>query len=446
MIDAPALDTWNAVLGDLQLQVTRPTYETWLRDTAGIRLQEHLLTVEVPTPFAMEWLERRMYHLIQTTAQKVIGRPVDIHFQVGDAIPHNGRGESGPARQKPLLGNPQMYNLNTKYTFNTFVVGPSNRLSYSAARAAAESQGQTYSPLFLYSGVGLGKTHLLHAIAHTCVERDLRFLYVTCEQFTNEFIAAIRNRTTEEFRGRYKSLDMLLIDDIQFISGKEQTQEAFFHIFNDLHTADKPVVLTSDRPPKALSMLEDRLSSRFQWGLIADIQPPDLETRMAILRTKADQMQMNVDDTVIEYVAKKVQKNVRELEGSLNGIAALARLMSSPVTLSLAAEVISNLAPDRSRRSVDPEKIIEEVTLRFRVGREDLMGTSRKKNFVRARHVAMYLLKEELGMRDTQIGRLVGGRDHSTVISAVGKVNYNINVDPQLRRDVLAIKEALFSE
>ena len=446
MQDAPALDTWNAVLGDLQLQVPRPTYETWLRDTSGLQLNESLLTVEVPTPFAMEWLERRMYHLIQTTAQKVIGRPVEVHFQVGDAVTYYGRGESGPNGQRPLLGNPQAYNLNAKYTFNTFVVGPSNRLPYSAARAAAEAKGQTYSPLFIYSGVGLGKTHLLTAIAHTCIERDLRFLYVTCEQFTNEFIAAIRNRTTEEFRSRYKSLDMLLIDDIQFISGKEQTQEAFFHIFNDLHSADKLVILTSDRPPKALSLLEDRLSSRFQWGLIADIQPPDLETRMAILRTKAEQMQMDIDDTIIEYVAKKVQKNVRELEGSLNRIAALARLTSSPITLALATEAIADLAPDWSRRSVEPDKIIEEVTLRFRVGREDLMGASRKKNFVRARHVAMYLLKEELGMRDTQIGRLIGGRDHSTVISAVGKINYGINVDTQLRRDVLAVKEALFTE
>ena len=448
MADAPALDTWRAVLGDLQLQVTRPTYETWLKDTEGLFFTDHLLTVEVPTPFAVEWLERRMYHLIQATAQKVTGHPIDVQFQVGRATAHFSKGGSPDMDgRRPLASESHRgQNLNAKYTFDTFVVGPSNRLSYSAARAAAEAQGQAYSPLFLYSGVGLGKTHLLHAIAHTSVARGLHFLYVTCEQFTNEFISAIRNRTTEEFRGKYRSLDMLLIDDIQFISGKEQTQEVFFHTFNDLHSSNKLVVLTSDRPPKALSLLEDRLSSRFQWGLIADIQPPDLETRMAILRSKADQMRLILDDQIIEFVAKKVQKNVRELEGSLNGIAALARLADSPVTLDVAAKAIADLMPDRARRSIEPGKIIAEVADKFKVTREDLIGATRKKRFVRARHVAMYLMHEELGMGDTEIGRLMGDRDHSTVINAVGKVNYQINVDPQLRQEVLSLKESLLTE
>ena len=448
MAETPALDTWNAVLGDLQLQVTRPTYETWLKDTEGLFFNDHLLTVEVPTPFAVEWLERRMYHLIQATAQKVTGYPIDVQFQVGRVSAHHGKdGSLEMEGRRPLESSShRTHSLNGKYTFDTFVVGPSNRLPYSAARAAAEAQGQAYSPLFLYSGVGLGKTHLLHAIAHTCVARGLHFLYVTCEQFTNEFISAIRNRTTEEFRGRYRSLNMLLIDDIQFISGKEQTQEVFFHTFNDLHSSNKLVVLTSDRPPKALSLLEDRLSSRFQWGLIADIQPPDLETRMAILRSKADQMRLTIDDQVIEFVAKKVQKNVRELEGSLNGIAALARLTESAVTLDLAAKAIADLMPDRARRSIDPSKIIAEVSAKFKVTPEDLMGATRKKKFVRARHVAMYLMHEEIGMKDTEIGRLMGDRDHSTVINAVGRVNYQINVDAQLRQEVLSLKDSLLTE
>ena len=446
MGDAQAMDTWRAILGDLQLQVTKPIYETWLKDTEGLSLTDGHLAVGVPTPFAIEWLERRMYHLIRQTVHKVTDRPIEVRFQVGTGL----SSQEGDDSSSSFGGQPPRSALqasasaiNGKYTFDTFVVGPSNRLPYSAARAVAEAPGQAYQPLFIYSGVGLGKTHLLHAIGHTCASRALRFIYVTCEQFTNEFIAAIRHRTTEEFRNRFRNVELFLIDDIQFIIGKEQTQEVFFHTFNDLHISNRQVVLTSDRPPKALSLLEDRLRSRFEWGLIADIQPPDLETRMAILRTKAEQMEVALEDDIVEYVAKKVQKNVRELEGSLNRIVALAQLGSTPITLELASKAIADLMPEQSRRTVSPEKIIDEVIKRFRVSSNDLLGPSRKKGIVQARHVAMYLLHEELGMRDTEIGRLIGGRDHSTIIKAVGKINYEINVDTQLRQDVLAIKEAV---
>ena len=448
MGDAQAIDTWKAVLGELQLQVTRPIYETWLKDTEGLSFTNNLLTVGVSTPFAVEWLERRMYQLIQKTVHKVTNSPLDVQFQVRSGTPSDGGGDFPAAEdQRPpkhTLQTPS-WAPNGKYTFSSFVVGPSNRLPYSAAWAVGEATGQSYNPLFIYSGVGLGKTHLLHAICHTCIARKLRFIYVTCEQFTNEFIAAIRDRTTEEFRARYRSVETLMIDDIQFISGKEQTQESFFHTFNDLHNSNRQVVMASDRPPKAMPLLEDRLRSRFEWGLIADIQPPDLETRMAILRTKAEQIGVALADSIIEYVAKKVQKNVRELEGSLNRIAALAQLTDSPITQQLASQAIEDFMQDLSRRSVDPDKIIDEVTRRFRVSRDDLVGASRKKEIVRARHVAMYLLHEELGMKDTEIGRLLGGRAHSTIINAVGKVNYEINVDAHLRQNVLSIKESIFS-
>ena len=447
MANGEATELWKAVLGELQLQVTRPIYETWLKDTEGLLMSDDLLTVGVPTPFAIEWLERRMYQVIQQTSQKVTGRALEVRFQVGSTMSTEGDNESFITYNQETPGptfTPTTSRLNGKYAFNNFVVGPSNQLPYTAARAVADAPGQSYNPLFIYSGVGLGKTHLLHAIGHICVSRGWSLIYTTCEQFTNEFIASIRNRTTEEFRAKYRSLDILLIDDIQFIAGKEQTQEVFFHTFNALHSSNKHVVLTSDRPPKAMSLLEDRLRSRFEWGLIADIQPPDLETRMAILRSKADRMAVTLDDNVIEYVAKKVQKNVRDLEGSLNRMVALAQLPNNPITLELASRAIADFMPDRSRRSVDPEKIIEEVTNQYRVTKEDLFGSSRKKQIVRARHVVMYLLHEEMGMKDTEIGRLMGGRSHSTVINAVGKVNYEINVDAHLRQDVLAIKEAIF--
>ena len=447
MGDLRATDTWTAVLGELQLQVTRPTYDTWLRDTKGLSFTDDLLTVGVPTPFAVEWLERRMYQLVQRTAQKVTSLPVEILFQVGSATAVNGDDQisrdDGPPPRRTV--QPLANKLNGKYTFSNFVEGPSNRLPYSAARAVAESPGRSYNPLFIYSGVGLGKTHLLHAIGHSCVRRRLSFIYATCEQFTNEFISAIRTRTTEDFRARYRSVEVLLIDDIHFISGKEQTQEGFFHTFNDLHISNRQVVLASDRPPKALSLLEDRLRSRFEWGLIADIQPPDLETRMAILRSKAEQMEVSLDDRVLEYIAQKVRNNVRELEGSLNHMKALAPVTGCPITLDLAAEAITHFVHDSSLRSVDPDNIMSEVSAWFKVSKGDLIGRSRKKEIVRARHVAMYLLHEELRMKDTEIGRLMGGRDHSTVISAVGKLNHQLSLDPLLRHDVQGAKEAIFT-
>ena len=441
------VDTWKAVLGQLELQVTRPIYETWLKDTHGLSLTDDLMSVGVPAPFAVEWLERRMHQLIHRTVQRVTGQPKEIRFQVDGAGAHdtNNQINNGSHQRATVSCQRWVSSINAKYTFDNFVVGPCNRLAYSAARAICESIGRSYNPLFIYSGVGLGKTHLLNAIGHTCVARGVSFIYATCEQFTNEFVAAIRSRTNEEFRNKYRGVDVLMIDDVQFIRGKEQTQEDFFHTINDLHSSNRQVVLTSDRPPKAMSLLEDRLRSRFEWGLIADIQPPDLETRVAILRTKAEQMGLVVEDTIIEYVAKKVQKNVRDLEGSLNHIEALAQFTNNPVTLDLTARAISDYMPDRCRTSEDTEKIVAEVARGFRVSTEAILGTSRKKEIVTARHVAMYLLSEELDMRDTDIGRLLGGRDHSTVISAVARVTYRINVDSQLRQTVLDLKEALFA-
>ena len=448
MEDVSAIDVWRAVLGDLQIQVARPIYETWLKDTEGVLFADNLLTVAVPTPFAIEWLERRMYQLILKTARRVSTQPLEVRFQVRDPIPHDGGEELtavGDHRLATRTFPSSAGVLNRRYNFSSFVVGPSNRLPYAAAQAVSDAPGQSYNPLFMYSGVGLGKTHLLHAIGHACVSRGLRCMYVTSEQFTNEFIASIRGRTTQEFRAKYRGVEVLLIDDIQFISGKEQTQEGFFHTFNDLHNANRQVVLTSDRPPKALSLLEERLRSRFEWGLIADIQPPDLETRMTILRTKAEHMKVALDDQVIDYVAKNVHSNVRELEGSLNRVVALARLCDSPISLELASKAIANFIPDPSNRSVDPDIILREVSRRFRVSNEDLPGASRKKTIVQARHVAIHLLHEELGMRDTEIGRLLGGRAHSTISNAVEKINHGMNVNTQLRQDILAIKDAIFS-
>jgi chromosomal replication initiator protein len=489
MKELSAREVWRAVLGELQLQLPKPTFETWLKQTEGIGYDDSRFVVEAPTPFAIAWLERRMYQAIQKTLEKVTGRLLDIQFRVKsggpvateksveEEIPRSPPlrkgGGSGPslvtggeidaslaaegegnlisanevAASPPLprVGGGNPFAFNPRYTFQSFVVGPSNRLAYSAARAVADGPGQGYNPLFLYSGVGLGKTHLLYAIGQTCASKGMSVLYVSSEQFTNEFISAIRNRTTEEFRNRYRSVEVLLIDDVQFMSGKEQTQEGFFHTFNDLHNSGHQIVLTSDRPPKALALLEDRLRSRFEWGLIADIQSPALETRMAILASKAEELQVSLDESIIELIAKRVQKNVRELEGSLNRLVAYSQLMSVPITLDSTSRILDDLSADTARHAIDPERIIEEVSHHYKVSGQELLGKGRTKKVAQARQVVMYLLMYELEMSPTQVGRLLGGRDHATVIHGAGKINGEINEDSQLRQDVLTIKEAIFT-
>ena len=458
MTESTAREVWRAVLGDLQSQLPRPTFETWLKPTDGVAYDDHTFVVEVPNAFAVEWLERRMFQALQKTLQKVSGREFELQLKVKAAdnfyavdptVP--GQNQGDPSRNQAVSATPtaaplfEMRSFNPKYTFDSFVAGPSNRLALSASQAVAESPGQAYNPLFLYSGAGLGKTHLLQAIGRTCASRGMSVLYVTSEQFTNEFITAIRNRTTEDFRGRYRSVQVLLIDDVQFLSGKEQTHEGFFHTFNDLHNSGNQVVISSDRPPRELALMEDRLRSRFEWGLIADIQPPDLETRMAILANKADQMRVGLDDSVIELIAKRIHRNVRELEGSLNRMVAYSQLMNVNITLESTLQILNDMSPETSARSIDPERIFEQVAIFYALSVRDLMAKNRTKKVALARQVAMYLLIYELELSPTQVGRLLGGRDHSTVIHGAGKINGEVSEDGQLRQEVLAIKEAIFS-
>ena len=450
MTEVSSRDIWRAVLGELQLQLPRPTFETWLKQTEGLSCDGITFVVEVPTPFAVAWLERRMYQSIQKTMEKVTSQSLEIQFQVKHGVPDPTEVPpvSAPDNSPSPNGSPrrmEMPNLSPKYTFESFVVGTSNQLAYSAARAVSEAPGTGYNPLFIYSGVGLGKTHLLHAIGHVCAARGMSVLYATSEQFTNEFISAIRNRTTEEFRRRYRSVQLLLMDDVQFLSGKEQTHEGFFHTFNDLHNSGNQVVITSDRPPKALALLEDRLRSRFEWGLTTDIQPPNLETRMAILASKADQIGVALQENVIELIAKRVQKNVRELEGSLNRIAAYAQMAGSAITLESTSRILDDLSSDVSRHSIDPEDIIAQAERYYKLSEGDIVGRRRTQKIAQARQVAMYLLINELELSPTQVGRILGGRDHATVIHGAGKINGEVNEDGQLRKDVLVIKEAIFT-
>jgi chromosomal replication initiator protein len=333
--------------------------------------------------------------------------------------------------------------LNQRYTFSTFIVGSGNQLAHAASQAVADAPGYAYNPLFLYGGVGLGKTHLLHAIGHTALERGLTVLYVSSETFTNEIVNAILYRNTEEFRAKYRSVDLLLVDDIQFIAGKDSTEEEFFHTFNSLYESNHQIVICSDRPPKAIVSLEERLRSRFEWGLIADIQPPDLETRIAILRAKAELMGHDTPDEVILYVANKVQSNIRELEGSLNRVLAFAELQGLPMSIETAKAAMASLATDTRQRRVSIEDVVNTVAEYYRIQVDDLKGKQRDKHIVVPRQVAMYLMRQETEASLMEIGQALGGRDHSTVLHGCEKITREVNENTSLRKEVLAIRQQL---
>ena len=440
-----AKTTWIAALGELELQVPRSTYETWLKDTVGLSVTDQSMVVGVPNAFTAEWLEKRVYHLVRKTVSKIADQPLEVKFLI------EGSSQGGPAPNASTnhalkTSVPAPCIPNHRYSFDSFVVGPSNSLSYTAAQAVASSPGQYYNPLFIYSGVGLGKTHLLHAIARSCIERSINYLYVTSEQFTNEFITSIRERTTEEFRSRYRSVDVLLMDDIQFMSGKEQTLEGFFHTFNDLHNANRQVVITSDQSPNTMPYLEDRLRSRFTWGLITDIQYPALETRIAILQARAKEMQVCVNNEALTYVAERVRNSVRDLEGAFNRLVAMAQLTNSPITRDLAEHTLQHPTDAQDYSSLPPDKVLTAVERVFKVDHATLIGSKRQKELVIARQAAMYLLRKCLKLTVTQIGRVLGGKNHATVIYGIKRITANLDTNDALRAQIEATKEELLNQ
>jgi chromosomal replication initiator protein len=354
-----------------------------------------------------------------------------------DVAPLLNEGVSVRPVHRPVLS------LNPKYTFDTFVVGKSNELAHAAADAVSKKPGTVYNPLVLYSDVGLGKTHLLHAIGHRLLSNGMSLIYATTEQFTNEYIKAIRQGTTDEFRDFYRSADLLLLDDIQFLIGKEQTQEGFFHTFNALHMTNRQIVITSDRPVTSLMLLEDRIQSRLSGGLVADIQPPDLETRLAILRAKAELMSLNLEDSILELIGERTFKNIRELEGALNRVVAYSQLMDSPITPDLVRRVTTDAADSGRSRRVSEEQVLDAVASHFGVDKESIKGRKRDKKTALARQVSMYLLKEESDLGATAIGRVLGGKDHTTVLHGCKTIENQQNVDNNLRRDIIKIRETL---
>lgn len=426
-----AHEIWETALGELQIQVTKPNYRTWLEKTEGLSYQNNQFVVGVPNAFVAEYLDQNQRSLIEKTLIGLTHPEVKVVFRVSPA-------------DKPTPTHQATHPGNSRYTFDSFIVSNSNRLAYAAALSVAQNPSGNYNPLFIYGGVGLGKTHLLHAIFNMAQTKNINALYVSAEQFTNDFITAIREQSTEQFRTKYRSVDMLLMDDFYFISGKEQTEESFFHTFNELHAANRQIVLSSDCPPKSLPHLGDRLCSRLEWGLVADIKPPDFDTRLAILRVKAKQEGETVAPEVLEFIAGQIQSNIRELEGCLNRAIAYARLLGVLLTPELAAEAMKDIATKDKRGALTtPSLVLEIVATSFQLTLSDLKSRKRDRETALARQVAMYLLKEATNCSLAQIGMELGNRDHATVIHACQKITSELDNNPYLRRKLSEIQEGL---
>lgn len=460
-----AEQAWQSVLGQLQMEMPRASFDTWVRDTRPVSYHDGMLTISVRNAYARDWLESRLASTISRLLLGIMNVSVAVNFIVNSNNSEQLMDQPSSAADQPATfdqgydemngslpgGRVEAYEqrsrssgMNPRYIFDTYVVGAGNRLAHAACLAVAEKPARAYNPLFLYGGVGLGKTHLLHAIGNACFQRGLNVLYVSSEEFTNDMISAIRTHTNQAFRDKYRSADVLLVDDIQFIAGKESTQEEFFHTFNTLHGQDKQIIVSSDRPPKSLITLDERLRSRFEWGLTADVQLPDFETRLAILRSKAERTGRQISDDILESIARRVQSNIRELEGALNRIIAFADLSGTSLTPHLVEMALADLLPQRT--DVAPQKIIELVAKEWQTTVEALLGRDRSQKIVQPRQVAMYLLRKETDASLPQIGAVLGGRDHTTVMYSIDKITSDIESKSDLRKRVVSVKQQLYGQ
>ncbi len=436
---------WQAALGQLQMEMPRAAYDTWVRDAEFIAYEDGNFIIGVQNAYARDWLEDRLLSTAKRVLTGILSRTVGVKFVVwqGDSSVDD---PLEPALDPPELCDDRdrlASSINNRYTFETFVVGKGNRLAHAAAQAVAESPAKAYNPLFLYGGVGLGKTHLLHAIGHECLDAGLQVRYVSSEEFTNDLVDAIRSRNTAVFRERYRRVDVLLIDDIQFIAGKEATQEEFFHTFNTLHGQEKQVVISSDRSPKAFVTLEERLRSRFEWGLTADIHAPDYETRLAILRSRAERLGREAPDEILSEIAERVQSNIRELEGALTRVLAYADLRCEILTPNLVDAALADMVVHTS--SVTTEQIISVVADQYGIEESRLLSRERSREVAFPRQIAMYLIREETSSSLPKIGEALGGRDHTTVMYGCGKIADQLEIDDALRRQVVALRDRIYS-
>ncbi|RKL64525.1 chromosomal replication initiator protein DnaA [Thermoanaerobacteraceae bacterium SP2] len=443
---------WCQVLKILSSELNNDmSFNTMLKPAKLVSLDQNIATVEVPNIFLKQVIEKRYINLLKDILRSILKQDISIFFKVGDDANFSGTGLESYSSQildrydSKSFSEEPISSLNQKYTFDTFVVGNSNRFAHAASLAVAQSPARAYNPFFIYGGVGLGKTHLMHAIGHYILSQkpNYKVVYISSERFTNELINSIKDDKNVEFRNKYRTIDVLLIDDIQFIAGKERTQEEFFHTFNALHEANKQLVISSDRPPKEIPTLEERLRSRFEWGLITDIQPPDFETRIAILLKKASMENLTVPNDVINFIATKIETNIRELEGALIRIVAYSSLTNCPIDINLAEHVLKDILPDQKPKKITISDILQEVGRHFSLKVEDFKAKKRTKDLAFARQVAMYLCSELTDLSLPKIGEEFGGRDHTTVIHARDKIAQDMAKDPQLSMLIDSLKKKL---
>lgn len=441
-------DLWQAALSNIEKKISKPSFETWFKSTKAQSLQGDQLVINVPNEFARDWLEERYSDLITEILYDITGESLTAKF----IIPQDQPEEEQELRTPPKkIKKDDDHNdfptsvLIPKYTFDTFVIGSGNRFAHAASLAVAEAPAKAYNPLFIYGGVGLGKTHLMHAIGHYVLEHNptAKVVYLSSEKFTNEFINSIRDNRAESFRNKYRNVDVLLIDDIQFLAGKESTQEEFFHTFNSLHEESKQIVISSDRPPREIPTLEDRLRSRFEWGLITDITPPDLETRIAILRKKAKADGLDIPNEVMLYIANQIDSNIRELEGALIRVVAYSSLINKDINADLAAEALKDIIPSSKPKVITIHEIQKVVGEHYNVKLEDFKAKKRTKSVAFPRQIAMYLSRELTDYSLPKIGEEFGGRDHTTVIHAHEKISKLLQTDSLLQKQLKEINEQL---
>ncbi|WP_066074206.1 chromosomal replication initiator protein DnaA [Neobacillus soli] len=441
-------DLWHAALAKIEKKISKPSFDTWLKSTKAHSLQGDLLVITAPNEFARDWLEERYSQLISGILYEITGEELSVKF----IIPQNQNDADNDVNLPPKKfkrdddhGEFPQGILNQKYTFDTFVIGSGNRFAHAASLAVAEAPAKAYNPLFIYGGVGLGKTHLMHAIGHYVLDHNpaAKVVYLSSEKFTNEFINSIRDNKAENFRNKYRNVDILLIDDIQFLAGKESTQEEFFHTFNALHEESKQIIISSDRPPREIPTLEDRLRSRFEWGLITDITPPDLETRIAILRKKARAEGLDIPNEVMLYIANQIDTNIRELEGALIRVVAYSSLINKDINANLAAEALKDIIPSSKPKVITILEIQKTVGELFSIKLEDFKAKKRTKSVAFPRQIAMYLSRELTDYSLPKIGEEFGGRDHTTVIHAHEKISKLLQTDSQLQRQMKELHELL---
>lgn len=459
-------EVWQAVLAELELSISKANFITWFKNTGIVTIIDGQVVVCVPNTFAKAWLEKKYHQMVIKALERITERPVKkleykienikniIEHEIDFNVPAKANLENKPEGQGIVFENKNKttnssssFTLNPKYVFESYVVGKGSELAYAAAQAVVNKPGEAYNPLFIYGGVGLGKTHLIQAIGNSILKNNpgANIVYVSAEKFSNDFIQSVQEGKAKDFQNRYRNVDLLLIDDIQFIAGKDRTQESFFHTFNELHQQNRQVVLTSDRPPKAIPMLEDRLKSRFEWGMIADISSPDFETRVAILKKKCEEKNFELTEKSLFLIASTVQSNIRELEGALNKIIVYHQLKNMSPTPESIKSILSSVEASQGQKMITAQQLTQLISEFYNVAVDDILGKSREKKLSFPRQIIMYVLREDLKMSYPSIGEELGGRDHTTAMHAHEKIKTEIEKDMKLRQEIELIKQKIYN-